>query len=430
MSTPFQTVALHTLGCKVNFSDTSTIGRSFREKGLNVVDFNQPSDIYVLNTCSVTENANKKCRYIINKIKRTNKDSFIAVTGCYAQLKPQEIIDIEGVDLVVGAKEKFNLVDQILENYNKNKVLVDSIENTINFTPTYSLEERTRSFLKIQDGCDYSCSFCTIPLARGISRNGSVSDILDTTNKIYSHGIKEVVLTGINLGDFKSNKSSLLDLLRILDDKSLIRRFRISSIEPNLLSDEIINFISSSKTFLPHFHMPLQSGSNRVLRMMKRRYDKELYVDRLNKINDLIPSCSIGADVIVGFPSETDKNFTDTYNLIKENKISYLHVFSYSERENTDAVSIVPSIPQYVRNKRSEILRKLSIKMKNNFIDSQIGSKTSVLVESVNDTFCSGLSENYLKINFEGDFDMHNQIVNVSIIGNSNGYVLGKVNSN
>ena len=430
MSTPFQTVALHTLGCKVNFSDSSTIGRSFREKGLNVVDFNQPSDIYVLNTCSVTENANKKCRYIINKIKKINKDSFIAVTGCYAQLKPQEIMNIEGVNLVVGAKEKFNLVDQILDNYNNNKVVVDSIENTINFIPTYSLGERTRSFLKVQDGCDYNCSFCTIPLARGISRSGSVSDILDTTNKIYRYGIKEVVLTGVNLGDFKSNKDSLLDLIRTLNDKSMIRRFRISSIEPNLLSNEIIDFISSSETFLPHFHMPLQSGSNKVLRMMKRRYDKELYLDRLNKIKDLIPSCSIGADVIVGFPSETDKDFEDTYNLIKENKISYLHVFNYSERENTGAILVTPSISQFVRNERSEILRKLSVKMKNNFIDSQISSQTNVLVESVEGNLCSGLSDNYLKINFEGNSKMLNQIVNVSIISNSNGNILGEASLN
>ena len=426
MSTPFQTVALHTLGCKVNFADSSTIGRSFREKGLNVVGFDQPSDIYVINTCSVTENANKKCRYIINKIKKLNKHSFIAVTGCYAQLKPKEIMNIEGVNLVVGAQEKFNLVDQILNSYN-NGILVDDIKKTTNFTPTYSLEERTRSFLKVQDGCSYNCSFCTIPIARGISRSGTIEDILNTTNEIYNHGIKEVVLTGINLGDFESNGNSLIDLLQALDDQSLIRRFRISSIEPNLLSDEIINFISSSESFLPHFHMPLQSGSNKILRMMKRRYNKEFYLDRLNKIKHIIPLSSIGADVIVGFPSETDSDFLETYDLIEKSKISYLHVFSYSERENTNAISISPSISQCERNKRSDMLRKLSSRIKNNFINVQINKETKVLVESVDDGICSGLSENYLKVNFKGKQSMLNQILNVMIVSNSNGYISGEV---
>ena len=369
-------VAFHTLGCKLNFTETSTIARSFVENGYELTDFSNKADFYVINTCSVTDNADKKFKNILNKANKNNPDAFKIVIGCYAQLKPESISKIQGVDLVLGANEKFNVVDY-LDTLSKENTHVYSCDiNKVNsYESSFSVDDRTRSFLKIQDGCDYKCTYCTIPLARGVSRSDSLENIKNNISQISAKSVKEIILTGVNIGDYgkgefgnKKHETTFLELIKELDLTSKIDRFRISSIEPNLLKNDIIDFVSKSNLFVPHFHIPLQSGSNKILARMKRRYKKELYEDRINHIHSKIDNCCIGVDVIVGFPGETDSDFQDTYDFLLNLEISYLHVFTYSERDNTEAASMNDNIPKNIRNKRSKMLRSLSEKKKRIFI--------------------------------------------------------------
>ena len=400
-------IAFKTLGCKLNFSETSEISRSLDDKFFEIVDFQSYADVYVINTCSVTENAEKKLKNLVNKAKKINYESFVVVIGCYAQLNPFEISEIKNVDLILGISEKFNLNNYLL-NYRASyvkKIHRCEINNNQLFYPTDSVEERTRAYVKIQDGCDYKCSFCTIPIARGRSRSDSIQSVLKRVNSILEKNIKEVVLTGINLGDFgkkflefKKNET-LIDLLYELDKIDLDVRFRLSSIEPNLLSDEIIEFISKSDKFCKHFHIPLQSGSNYILKKMKRRYLVELYAKRINKIKSMIPNSSIGVDVIVGFPGESEENFNETYNFLKNLDVSYLHVFTYSERPNTSALDLSKIIPVEERKKRSNILRSLSIRKKQFFYERQLGEIVDVLLENENKKgYITGYSNNYLRV--------------------------------
>src|SRR5688572_27237578 len=352
-------VAFYTLGCKLNYSETSTISRLFEEKGYKKVDFTDSPDIFIINTCSVTENADKKCHKIVREARGISPDAYVAIIGCYAQLKPKEISEIPGVDAVLGASEKFRLVE-LLDGFVRKpeaEVFASEIEKASQFNTSYSINDRTRTFLKVQDGCDYSCTFCTIPLARGSSRSDSIENILKTAREIAATEVKEIVLTGVNTGDFRLQQGNrverFIDLIKALDDVDGIDRFRISSIEPNLLSDEIISFVATSKRFVPHFHIPLQSGSNKILRLMKRRYLRELYVDRVTSIKEKMPHCCIGVDVIVGFPGETEEDFLETYQFLNELDISYLHVFTYSERENTQAATMPGEVPANKRAERS-----------------------------------------------------------------------------
>ena len=418
-------IAFYTLGCKLNFSETSSILRSIPDTDFIKVDFDDDADVYVVNTCSVTENADNKLKKLIKKISICNPNAFIIVIGCYAQLKPYEIKKIEGVDLILGASEKFKL-NNYLKNLSKNgKVSVHSceIENFREYNSSYSLNDRTRSFLKIQDGCDYKCTYCTIPLARGESRSDSVESILLNAKKISKNGVQEIVLTGVNIGDYgkgefnnKNHKSTFIDLLEKLDKIDLIKRFRISSIEPNLLNHEIIRFIKSSKLFMPHFHIPLQSGSNKILNKMKRRYLTNLYFDRIKLIKELMPNACIGADVIVGFPNETEKDFNDTFNFILNSPIDYLHVFIFSERSNTLANSMEKSVPLKIRNERGKVLRNLSIKKRRKFYENQIGKRGMVLFESENKKgYINGYTENYIKIRRPWDPNLSNKICNVKL---------------
>jgi threonylcarbamoyladenosine tRNA methylthiotransferase MtaB len=388
-------VAFYTLGCKLNYSETSTIGRMFEQKGYEKVDFSNSPDIFIINTCSVTDNADKKCRKIVREANAINPDGYVAIIGCYAQLKPQEIAKIPGVDAVLGAAEKFRLLDLLgdfvkepIKNNSKTngKVFAKEIDETIlAYHTSYSLNDRTRTFLKVQDGCDYPCTYCTIPLARGKSRSDSVENIVKAANEIAKQDVKEIVLTGVNIGDFGirngKREESFLELIKALDEVEGIERFRISSIEPNLLSNEAIEFVTNSKRFVPHFHIPLQSGSPEVLRLMKRRYKKELYIDRVQKIKKLMPDCCIGVDVIVGHPGETEERFLETYNYLNKLDISYLHVFTYSERQNTEAVDIHPKVSKADKAVRSKMLHILSEKKKRLFYESQIGKKKTVLFE-------------------------------------------------
>ena len=368
-------VAFHTLGCKLNFTETSTIARSFVENGYELTDFSNKADFYVINTCSVTDNADKKFKNILNKANKNNPDAFKIVIGCYAQLKPESISKIQGVDLVLGANEKFNVVDY-LDTLSKENTHVYSCDiNKVNsYESSFSVDDRTRSFLKIQDGCDYKCTYCTIPLARGVSRSDSLENIKNNISQISAKSVKEIILTGVNIGDYgkgefgnKKHETTFLELIKELDLTNKIDRFRISSIEPNLLKNDIIDFVSKSNLFVPHFHIPLQSGSNKILARMKRRYKKELYEDRINHIHSKIDNCCIGVDVIVGFPGETDSDFQDTYDFLLNLEISYLHVFTYSERDNTEAAGMNDNIPKNIRNKRSKMLRSLSEKKKRIF---------------------------------------------------------------
>ena len=401
-------VAFYTLGCKLNFAETSTIARSFEEDGYIRVDFDDPADIYVINTCSVTENADKQFKQIVRKALKTNPKAFLAAVGCYAQLKPEELASVDGVDLVLGAKEKFNITQYIDDLTKNNEGVVHSCEiaETDFYVGSYSIGDRTRAFLKVQDGCDYKCTYCTIPMARGISRSDTIENILSNAKKISDKGIKEIVLTGVNIGDYgkgefgnKKHEHTFLELVQALDKVEGIERLRISSIEPNLIKDETIDFIAQSNSFVPHFHIPLQSGSNEILKKMKRRYLRELYLSRVAKIREVMPDACIGVDVIVGFPGETDEHFLETYHFLNELDISYLHVFTYSERDNTEAVLMDGVVPDAVRAKRSKMLRGLSAKKRNAFYESQLGKEKTVLFESDNKQgYIHGFTENYVKV--------------------------------
>lgn len=401
-------VAFYTLGCKLNFSETSTIARNFQDEGFDRVDFEEVADMYVINTCSVTENADKQFKQIVKKAMKLNDKAFVAAVGCYAQLKPEELAAVDGVDLVLGATEKFKITDYIndLSKNDMGEVHSCEIEEADFYVGSYSIGDRTRAFLKVQDGCDYKCTYCTIPLARGISRSDALENVLKNAYEISQQGIKEIVLTGVNIGDYgkgefgnKKHEHTFLDLVKALDEVEGIERLRISSIEPNLLKNETIEFVSKSRTFVPHFHIPLQSGSNEILGKMKRRYQREVYVDRVNKIREVMPNACIGVDVIVGFPGETDEHFLETYNFLNELDISYLHVFTYSERDNTEAATMENVVPMNVRSKRSKMLRGLSVKKRRAFYESQIGTNHTVLFEGENkEGYIHGFTENYVKV--------------------------------
>ncbi|WP_395053933.1 tRNA (N(6)-L-threonylcarbamoyladenosine(37)-C(2))-methylthiotransferase MtaB [Flavobacterium sp.] len=401
-------VAFYTLGCKLNFSETSTIARNFQDEGFERVDFEEVADMYVINTCSVTENADKQFKQIVKKALKLNDKAFIAAVGCYAQLKPEELAAVDGVDLVLGATEKFKITDYIndLSKNDMGEIHSCEIGEADFYVGSYSIGDRTRAFLKVQDGCDYKCTYCTIPLARGISRSDALENVLQNASDISKQGIKEIVLTGVNIGDYgkgefgnKKHEHTFLDLVKALDEVEGIERLRISSIEPNLLKNETIDFVSKSRTFVPHFHIPLQSGSNEILGKMKRRYQREVYTDRVDNIRKAMPNACIGVDVIVGFPGETDEHFLETYNFLNEMDISYLHVFTYSERDNTEAAIMENVVPLNVRNKRSKMLRGLSVKKRRAFYESQIGTNRTVLFESENkEGYIHGFTENYVKV--------------------------------
>ncbi|GAB3338536.1 tRNA (N(6)-L-threonylcarbamoyladenosine(37)-C(2))-methylthiotransferase MtaB [Larkinella ripae] len=402
-------IAFYTLGCKLNFSETSTLARILEQKGYERVEFNQKPDIFIINTCSVTDNADKKCRKIVREAQQINADGYVAIVGCYAQLKPDEIAGIPGVDAVLGAAEKFRLAellgDFVKEPTGKATVYNSPIEEAIEYHASYSLNDRTRTFLKVQDGCDYPCAYCTIPLARGNSRSDTIANVLRAAREIAARGVKEIVLTGVNIGDFGANpktgpeNETFLELIQALDEIEGIERFRISSIEPNLLTDAIIEFVAQSQRFVPHFHVPLQSGSNRVLALMRRRYKRELYVDRVNKIKALMPHACIGVDVIVGHPGETDEAFLETYEFLNQLPVSYLHVFTYSERPNTHALTIQPVVSPAKRAERSRMLHSLSDKKRRFFYEQQVGREASVLFEeAVENGQMLGFTENYVRV--------------------------------
>ena len=417
----YKKVAFYTLGCKLNFSETSTISRLFEDSGYAKVDFEETPDIYIINTCSVTDNADKKCKQLVKKAKKINPNSFVAIIGCYAQLKPEEIAKMEGVDMVLGANEKFNLIEHIekLDSDSSETVIAyDSIKKVNEFVPSFSYGDRTRSFLKVQDGCDYFCTFCTIPLARGKSRNANIQKTIQEAEKIAKTEIKEVVLTGVNIGDFgQGGEENLEGLIRELDQVAGIDRYRISSIEPNLLTNEIIHFcLEKSQRFVPHFHIPLQSGSNRLLKAMRRKYLRELYAERVAYIKQLRPDTCIGVDVIVGFPGETDDEFMETVDFLKDIDISYLHVFTYSERANTTAVKLGEAVPMSVRKERSKMLHILSDKKKRAFYEVNIGSKRSVLFENEEDNgMMYGFTENYVKVKLPFDANLINTFQSIEL---------------
>ncbi len=418
-------VAFYTLGCKLNFSETSTIARNFTEEGFDRVDFSETADIYVINTCSVTENADKRFKSIVKQAQKANPDAFVAAVGCYAQLKPQELADVNGVDLVLGATEKFKITDYIndLSKNDFGEVHSCEIEEADFYVGSYSIGDRTRAFLKVQDGCDYKCTYCTIPLARGISRSDELKNVLKNAKEISEKNIKEIVLTGVNIGDYgkgefgnKKHEHTFSELVEALDTVEGIERLRISSIEPNLLKNETIDFVSKSRTFVPHFHIPLQSGNNEMLKLMRRRYMRELYVDRVNKIKEVMPHACIGVDVIVGFPGETDEHFLDTYNFLTDLDVSYLHVFTYSERDNTLAATMNGVVPKNVRSKRSKMLRGLSVKKRRAFYESQIGSVRTVLFESENkEGYINGFTENYVKVKTPWNPELVNTLQDIEL---------------
>lgn len=398
-------VAFYTLGCKLNFSETSAIGRQFNEAGFQSVSFTDNADIFIINTCSVTDHADKKCRKVVQEALKHSPHAYIAIVGCYAQLKPEEISRIPGVDIVLGAAEKFRIIEYIsdLTKEGKTKVFNQPIEQTREFIPSFSFGDRTRTFLKVQDGCDYICTFCTIPLARGNSRSDTIPHVIQQAKEVAASGVKEIVLTGVNLGDFGirngDREDRFFDLVKALDNVEGIDRIRISSIEPNLLSDEIIGFVAASKKFVPHFHIPLQSGSNKILGLMRRRYQRELYAERVALIKKLIPDCCIGVDVIVGFPGETREDFIDTYNFLNDLEISYLHIFNYSERDNTPAASMKGKVPGSQRSDRSKMLHILSDKKRRAFYQTQVGKPAAVLFEADHkEGFMHGFSRNYVKV--------------------------------
>lgn len=418
-----KTVAFHTLGCKLNFSETSTIARNLLDNGYQRVEFSQPSDVYVINTCSVTANADKECRTIVKNAMKVNPSGFVVVVGCYAQLKPQEIAEMEGVDLVLGATEKFNIAEYLEDLNKQEETLIHSCEisEADFYVGSYSIGDRTRAFLKVQDGCDYKCTYCTIPLARGISRSDTVENVIKNAKEIAGKGIKEIVLTGVNIGDYgkgefgnKKHEHTFLDLISELDKVEGIERIRISSIEPNLLKDESIELVSKSRSFVPHFHIPLQSGSDELLKKMKRRYLTRLYFNRVNKIREVMPNAAIGVDVIVGFPGETEELFMETYNFLNDLPISYFHVFTYSERENTEAAEMQGAVPISERKKRNKMLRILSEKKKMEFYRTQLGKKLPVLWEHENKNgMMYGFTENYVRVSKPFDEKSVNQIEDI-----------------
>ena len=416
-------VAFYTLGCKLNYSETSTISRQFSKAGFDTVNFTDQADVYVINTCSVTENADKKCRKVVKEALKHSPNAYITIVGCYAQLKPAEISEIPGVDMVLGAAEKFLIIDHIKDLTKQPKALVfnQNIAQTNQFIPAYSFGDRTRTFLKVQDGCDYSCTFCTIPLARGSSRSDSIESVIAQANEIAASGVNEIVLTGVNLGDFGIQNGErgnrFFDLVKALDEVEGINRIRISSIEPNLLTNEVIEFVSHSKRFVPHFHIPLQAGSNKILGLMRRRYRRELYSERVAKIKELMPDCCIGVDVIVGFPGETREDFLETYSFLNELNVSYLHVFTYSERENTPAAEMPNPVPGSQRADRSRMLHILSEKKRRAFYESQLGKQVEILFEADHkEGYMHGFSRNYVKIKAPYDPLLINGIKNVQLV--------------
>ena len=418
-------VAFYTLGCKLNFSETSTIARNFENEGFKRVDFEETADIYVINTCSVTDNADKRFKSIAHNALKKNSEAFLIAVGCYAQLKPEELAAVDGVDLVLGATEKFNVTSYIndLTKNNVGEVHSCEISEADFYVGSYSIGDRTRAFLKVQDGCDYKCTYCTIPLARGISRSDTLENVIHNAKEISSKGIKEIVLTGVNIGDYgkgefgnKKHEHTFLELVKKLDNVEGIHRLRISSIEPNLLKDETIEFVSKSKSFVPHFHIPLQSGSDELLKKMKRRYLVQTYTNRVSKIKEVMPNACIGVDVIVGFPGETDELFLETYNYLNEMDISYLHVFTYSERPNTEAVILDGVVPKKIRAKRSKMLRGLSAKKRRSFYESQLGKTAKVLFENENkEGFINGFTENYVKVKTPWNPELVNTLHTISL---------------
>jgi threonylcarbamoyladenosine tRNA methylthiotransferase MtaB len=418
-------VAFYTLGCKLNFSETSTIARNFQDEGFDRVDFEEVADMYVINTCSVTENADKQFKQVVRKAMKLNDKAFVAAIGCYAQLKPEELANVDGVDLVLGATEKFKITDYIndLSKNDFGEVHSCEISEADFYVGSYSIGDRTRAFLKVQDGCDYKCTYCTIPLARGISRSDELENVLKNAKEISEQGIKEIVLTGVNIGDYgkgefgnKKHEHTFLELVQGLDKIEGIERLRISSIEPNLLKNETIEFVSKSRTFVPHFHIPLQSGSNEILKLMKRRYLREIYTERVNKIREVMPDACIGVDVIVGFPGETDEHFLETYHFLNEMDISYLHVFTYSERDNTEAAEMEGVVLANVRAKRSKMLRSLSVKKRRAFYESQLGTNRTVLFESDNkEGYIHGFTENYVRVKTPWNPELVNTLQEINL---------------
>lgn len=409
-----RTVAFHTLGCKLNFSETSSLSRLLETEGFEKKPFDEQADVYVINTCSVTDNADKECRQLVRRIQRKAPESLVVITGCYAQLKPQEIASIPGVNLVLGASEKFNIARHIRElaKGDSAKICSCDIEEVSGFNASWSVNDRTRSFLKVQDGCDYSCSFCTIPMARGKSRSDSITNAVKHAQELAKNGVKEIVLTGVNLGDFRSDEGDFFELVKQLDEVEGIERYRISSIEPNLLTNDIIAFVAESKRFMPHFHIPLQSGSNKILGQMRRRYKRELYADRVKLIKELMPHCAIGVDVIVGFPGETDADFKDTYDFLHGLDVSYLHVFTYSERDHTHALTLGPVVPVNIRHDRNKSLRNLSYMKLQYFTNQFSGQTRKVLFEHQDkDGMMEGYTDNYLRVVVPFDAGKVNQIV-------------------
>ena len=420
-------VAFYTLGCKLNFSETSTIAREFYENGYQKVDFNSSqADYYVINTCSVTENANKECRKIVRKIKNKNKNSYILITGCYAQLKPEEVKDIPGVNAVVSNANKSSIFGII--NKNQDQLICHSEIESDNFYKSFSFGERTRSFLKIQDGCDYKCTFCTIPLARGMSRNQSIRQTIYQVKDLINKGVNEIVLTGVNIGDFgRTTNESFYDLVQELENINDDFRIRISSIEPNLLTEEIVDIVANSTKFLPHFHIPLQSGSNKILKLMRRRYDTNKYYKCIEYLQNIVPNVCIGADVIVGFPGETEQDFLHTFDFIKTLNLSYLHVFSYSNRDNTKSVKMKNQNSIEVIKKRSKTLRNYSDRINTNFKLKQVKKDSKVLFETFNDGYLTGLSENYIKVRVKSNKSFLNKIVPTKFIELKNEFMIGEL---
>jgi threonylcarbamoyladenosine tRNA methylthiotransferase MtaB len=420
-----KSVAFHTLGCKLNFSETSTLSRLMENEGFEKKEFEDTADVYVINTCSVTENADKECRMLVRRIQRKAPESLVVVTGCYAQLKAKEIAEIEGVDLVLGAAEKFNIAQHIRElaKGDSAKICSCDIEEVTGFNASYSINDRTRTFLKVQDGCDYNCSFCTIPMARGKSRSDNVENVVRNVEELAKTGVKEIVLTGVNLGDFgkgpdgnKRNEESFYDLIQALENVDGIERYRISSIEPNLLTNQVIDFVANSNKFMPHFHIPLQSGSNKILAAMRRRYRRELYAERVGLIKTLMPHCAIGVDVIVGFPGEDENAFKDTYDFLHQLDISYLHVFTYSERPNTRAIELEEIVPVNVRHERNKALRNLSFMKMSEHTRRHIGQTRKVLFEGTRKNgMMEGYTDNYIKINTPHRDEWVNQIINWTV---------------
>ena len=433
------TVAFQTLGCKLNFSETSTLARKFVAAGYERVPFEMKADVYVINTCSVTENADKKFTALARQTRQRNPDAFLIAVGCYAQLQPEKLAKEDSADLVLGAKEKFNIISYLgdLSRLQQTQVYACNIDETDTYVGSYAIGERTRAFLKVQDGCDYKCTYCTIPQARGISRSDTLDNVIRQAKEIVDHGIKEIVLTGVNIGDYgkgefgnKKHEHTFFELVQALDEVEGIKRFRISSIEPNLLSEELIEFVANSKRFAPHFHIPLQSGNNEILGRMRRRYQRELYVDRVNQIKRLMPDACIGVDVIVGFPGETDQHFLDTYTFLVDLPVSYLHVFSYSERPNTIAAKMKNQVSKTIKNKRSKMLRGLSAKKRHAFYESQLQKTKTILFEAENkEGYIEGFTENYVKVRMPWDPALQNQTKSAALAEIDNGGIMRITNS-